>query len=427
MPLIFAAGRLQLGFRFWFLAVLAMESFSLCAANRQTTKVVINADQVLEINGKKVFHIGFDLPPPPTAKAYNGKNAIRELRDAGATFLQTGPGGKETWSDDAVLKREEQWFDAAAKNGMFCWPRLKYVPKPGDAAGKAAFCSVLNRFKNHPAMGVWNSVDEPEWGKYPIEPLKHAYDLIHANDPNHPVSINHAPRGTVESLRRYNSACDITGADIYPIAYPPGRHGGSVFTNRELSVVRDVTRQMIEVAEGKKPVWIYLQVAWSGVLNPGATLRFPTFPEQRFMTYEAIINGARGIIYFGGQIPSACTPADAKLGWNWTFWRRVLRPVVEEIGEFGPVYPALVAPESKLALKVSTPQIEFCVREAGRDLFVLACKGEGATIEAGFTGLPGDFASGEVLFESPRKINTKGGGFTDWFGPFDVHVYRFRR
>jgi len=181
---------------------------------------------------------------------------------------------------------------------------------------------VINRFKDHPAMGVWNSVDEPEWDKHPVEPLRHAYEIIHELDPDHPVSINHAPRGTVASVRRYNVACDITGADIYPVAYPTGLHGGSVFTNQELSVVGDVTRWMVEVAEGRKPVWIYLQIAWSGVVNEGRTLRYPTFPEQRFMTYQAIIAGARGIIYFGGQIPTALTPEDAQLGWNWQFWRR---------------------------------------------------------------------------------------------------------
>ena len=48
------------------------------------------------------------------------------------------------------------------------------------------------------------------------------------------------------------------------------------------------------------------------------------------MTYQAIINGARGLVYFGGHLTKACTPEDAKLGWNWTFWSHVLRPVVEE-------------------------------------------------------------------------------------------------
>src|ERR1041385_5841549 len=119
---------------------------------------------------------------------------------------------------------------------------------------------------------------------------------------------------------------------------------------REISVVGDFTRRMVEVAEGKKPVWIYLQIAWSGVIKPGKTLRFPTLSEQRFMTYQAIIAGARGLIYFGGQLPQALSPEDARLGWNWTFWRRVLKPVIEEIGDKSPLYPALVAPESKLPI-----------------------------------------------------------------------------
>src|SRR6266496_2503051 len=170
-------------------------------ARSKPARVVINADHVLEINGKKVFHIGFDLPPLPDAKAWNGKNGLAELREAGATFIQTGPGGKETWADEAALAREQKWFAAAAKHGLYCWPRLKYVPKIGDAGGEAEFRSVINRFKNHPAMGVWNSVDEPEWRKHPVEPLLRAYQIIHELDPNHPVSINHAPRGTMESLR----------------------------------------------------------------------------------------------------------------------------------------------------------------------------------------------------------------------------------
>jgi len=43
-----------------------------------------------------------------------------------------------------------------------------------------------------------------------------------------------------------------------------------------------------------------LQNSWSGVLQAGRTLRFPTFPRA-FYDYEAIINGARGLIYFGGD------------------------------------------------------------------------------------------------------------------------------
>jgi len=49
------------------------------------------------------------------------------------------------------------------------------------------------------------------------------------------------------------------------------------------------------------------------------------------------------------------------------------------------------------------------------------------TKEAMFTGLPAEIAEGEVMFESPRRVEAKNGAVADWFAPFDVHVYRFKR
>ena len=73
------------------------------------------------------------------------------------------------------------------------------------------------------------------------------------------------------------------------------------------------------------------------------------------------------------------------------------------------------------------PGIEYCVREVGSDLYILACKREGATVEAKFENLPVSEGEGEVMYESPRKVKVTDGKFTDWFGPFEVHVYRFHR
>jgi hypothetical protein len=145
------------------------------------------------------------------------------------------------------------------------------------------------------------------------------------------------------------------------------------------------------------------------------------------MTYQMIINGARGIIYFGGQIAHTLPERDRPFGWNWTHWRRVLRPVIEEIGSKSPLYRALVAPESKLAVKVEGEGIEYCVREVDGDVFVLACRRDRQTAPVSFTGLPFASGSGEVLYEAPRRVEVKDGGFTDWFAPFEVHVYRFSK
>src|SRR5947199_380494 len=65
----------------------------LSVPSARANHVIINSDSVLEIDGKKTFVICFTIAPPPAGKAPNGKNAIAELADAGATFLRAGPEG----------------------------------------------------------------------------------------------------------------------------------------------------------------------------------------------------------------------------------------------------------------------------------------------------------------------------------------------
>src|SRR3989442_3320155 len=96
-------------------------------------------------------------------------------------------------------------------------------------------------------------------------------------------------------------------------------------------MVGDYTQIMRQVADGKKPFWMVLQIAWSGVVKPGKTLRFPTFAEERYMTYQSIIKGARGLVYFGGDVAGALNEQDRALGWNWTFYEKVLHPVLAEL------------------------------------------------------------------------------------------------
>ena len=88
-------------------------------------------------------------------------------------------------------------------------------------------------------------------------------------------------------------------------------------------------------AAGGKPIWMTLQIAWSGVIaterHPANVQRFPSLSQERFMAYQAIVNGARGLAFFGGHLTQIARPADAQAGWNWTFWERVLRPLLEEL------------------------------------------------------------------------------------------------
>ena len=66
----------------------------------------------------------------------------------------------------------------------------------------------------------------------------------------------------------------------------------------------------------------------------GGSGRFaiPSLGQERYMAYDAIINGARGLLFYGGHNPHCYRAQDRALGWNWTFWSQVLKPLLSEIG-----------------------------------------------------------------------------------------------
>ena len=418
---------------------------------------VDQATGALRVAGAKTFPLGLSNPPPLGGKAPNGVDGLKEVADGGATFIRTGRGDWGAGRLEEQLAAERAVLDAAAAHGLHCWLYLGDLPDlPPRAAGTQASTreQMLTRltatFKDHPGLGAYKGVDEPRnpfRGENWIRPagLVRAARRLKALDPQHPLVIIQAPRSTVAQLSPYRPAFDITGADIFPIAYPPGEH--SDLGNKDISVVGDVTRKMVRAAGGK-PVWMTLQVAWSGTVTsarrPNVVPRFPTLHELRFMAYQAIVAGARGLMFFGGHLTQASRPADAEAGWNWTFWGRALRPLLQELSSTAAA-PALVAADAKPQVKSSAKDVEVLTRRDGRFLYVLAVRRGGATSRVGFTGLPKKLngrplTGGQVLFEyvqEPppppigagrqvfRSVSADGGGFRDWLGPHDARVYRF--
>ena len=410
-------------------------------------KVVIDANGVLVAGGRKLFPICLSNGPP---------TRLAEVAAAGVNMLRTGTALWSSEFADGLIAQERTKLDAAAKHGLLCWLWLGDLTDLPPAAGsprERLLAKVVNGLKGHPALGAWKGVDEPRnpfRGANWIRPagLIRGYRRMKQLDPNHPVVLTQAPGSPLAHLTPYRPAFDVTGADIYPVSYPPGIHAGAGSPNRDVSVVGDLTRTM-RAAAGAKPVWMTLQIAWSGVVRskqrPAVVPRFPTLHQQRFMAYQAIVNGARGLVFFGGHLTQVGTPADARAGWNWSYWNEALKPVVAELSS-ADVRPALVAPNAKAAVKAGAKNVEVVTRLDGRTLYVIAVRRGGPTSTVGFTGLPSrqdgqQLRQGEVLGEFVqvpppppigggkqvfRTVSAANGGFRDWFGPHDARVYRFR-
>jgi hypothetical protein len=405
--------------------------------------VVDRATGALVVAERKLFPIVVSNGPPLGAKAPNGEDALAELAAAGAGFIRTG---RHIWnleSIDQQIAAERDVLDAAAAHGLHCWLQLGNVPDLSAralAAKEQLLTQIVGQLKDHPALGAWKGIDEPanpnRPARVPVAGLVRAHRTLRETDPDHPLVVLQAPLGTVAQLAPYRPAFDITGADIYPVSYPPGKHAGG--GKHDIGVVGDITRKMVRAAGGK-PVWMTLQIAWSGVIpteqHPGNVPRFPSLSQERFMAYQAIVNGARGLAFFGGHLTQIARPADAQAGWNWTFWEQVLRPLLEEITSSA-VAPALVAPDATKAVKASTKGVELVTREADGFLYVIAVRRGSGTSRVAFSGLARrrdgqPITGGEVLFEYVRDqfrtVRVADGGFRDWFTQHDARVYRFQR
>jgi hypothetical protein len=421
------------------------------------TVAVDGPSGVLRVGGRKVFPICLSNGPPPDGKAPSGRNGLAEVAAAGVNLIRTGSAAWGPETAPGMIALERQKLDAAASHGLLGWLWLGDLtdlpPRPSPSTPsdrEKLLATVVNGLKGHAGLGLWKGVDEPRnpaRGDNWVRPagLVRGYDRLTALDGKHPLVLIQAPGSTAAQLTPYRPAFDVTGMDVYPVSYPPGIHGGAA--NKTVTVVGDWAR-VIGQAAGAKPFWITLQIAWTGVVRsrdrPAVVPRFPTLQQERFMAYQAIVNGARGLVFFGGHLTQVCTPADAAAGWNWTFWERVLRPLLAELGS-GDVLPALVAPKAKAVVKAGVAGVEVTTRQEGRTLWVLAARRDGGTSTVGFTGLPSKhdgqkLTRGEVLSEwvqeppppplQPneqilRRVTVENRGFRDWFGPLDARIYRF--
>ncbi|MCL6518876.1 MAG: hypothetical protein K6T99_03535 [Armatimonadetes bacterium] len=382
-------------------------------------KVTIDEYRRIFLNGEPWFPICFTpFAPPLGAKDPTGRDAIEVLAEGGVDSFRIGRGHNDP-SEDEECQKYLDWF---AEYGVYGWPYIAdmTVFDPKHPERKERLRQFVERFREHPALAIYKTMDEPAWGKHSIPGMLAAYRYLKQIDPDHPAWMVHAPRDTVELLTKYCKACDIAGIDIYPISVPMGLH--SHLPNKNISVVGDYADFINSAVRGKKPFFMVLQVCWSGVTPPKRILVMPTFHQERYMAYQAIIKGARGLVFFG--MPVALQGKNAELGYNWTFWEEVLRPLLSEFKKGTELYSALVAPPSNLPLSATgAPDIEFTTRKVGPNVYIFAAKRESAEVPVTFLG---DFLDGdiEVLFEN-RAIKARGGSFTDSFGPNDVHVYKF--
>jgi hypothetical protein len=145
------------------------------------------------------------------------------------------------------------------------------------------------------------------------------------------------------------------------------------------------------------------------------------------MIYDAILNGATSLAFYGGNINRCWNESDTARSWNWTFWDAVLEDSIREIAADSPIAPALVNPGTTMRLSANDATTQAISRRGATEdeLWVIAARHGAGSEQVTISGLPAAVQTGTVYTEN-RSVEVRDGSFTDTFERWDVHVYRFQ-
>lgn len=279
-------------------------------------------------------------------------------------------------------------LDHAAERGMMV-----------IAEGVARRPEAIQRFRNHPAILAWNSGDEPDVHNVVPATVGQHIDEVLDLDPDHPLYTTVANPAV---LHRYAPYADVFSNDPYPVRKPDAD---------TIAVAKQTATARASVGR-RRPLWMVPQCFG----YPGGTWAIPTPAQLRSMTYQTVIEGANGVIWYVYD--------DVKFKLN--DHPELVAMVRQLAGELTVLTPAFLGPAYDAARFQSGPDgcIRACAIREGKTLTILAAHTNATDLgpqTLAVPGLAGDTA--EVMFEN-RTVAVADGGLTDAFGPYGVHVYR---
>lgn len=319
----------------------------LTAAAAPAVEVSIEPDRMLAIDGRRTFIRGIYKNPDDDA-------VLKEVAEAGFNLTRCG--------------RDKQALDRLQAHGLYGWcdtGSAAFVPADGSA-NEERLAAMVREVSGHPAFLTWEIPDEIMWNtwldidKKPVtnrekldalraetareaDELARGHEILRRLDPKHPVWMNHAAGGSLDVLANYARGADIIACDLYPLMpYPTG----ALDISRSVLGSIGLTATRMQATAPAKPVWMVLQgMAWGDFENPVFTLQprpsqYPSFEESRFMAYDSIVSGARGVLYWGTHIGGTTAP----------IWGIVMK-TARDLADHGAL---LAAPDAALVPEIET-------------------------------------------------------------------------
>lgn len=344
-------------------------------------RVRFNEKNVCLVDGKPFFPLGM-YHVAWSATKEQMLQCVEDLAAAGFNALHASCTNLDTF---------QEVLDRAQARG------LKVIPE-----GIGANSPALQRFKDHPAILAWNSGDEPDcWNVAPAQVLENI-QAIHDRDATHPCYTTVA---NASLLGHYAGAVDVFSNDPYPLTG----------ANTNLVAVANQTAQARTSVQGRKPLWMVPQCFGYG----DGGWQVPTPAQERSMTYQALIEGANGLIWYTYDDVKFKVVEHPEL---WAMMRQLT-------GEIRQLTPVLLEPAYDAKRFQAGPEgcLRGCAIRDGETLTIMVAHTNDkdlGTQELTVPGLPTQ-GQAEAMFEN-RTVPCADGRLSDAFAPYAVHVYRVK-
>ncbi len=284
-------------------------------------------------------------------------------------------------------------------------------------------CKTYSSFLN------WYLIDEPEAQVTVVTPAmaQARYNQIKTRDPNHSISVVHAPYGNPRPAEIYLAAepppyCDVLMSDAYEIGESSPEFGATLWR-----IAKQAGPHAGLAETHGKNAYIAVVQTHGGDFG----FRIPTYFENRYISYAPIVQGARGLLYW---MHNAYTSEGH---------RSIVVPAVAH--EIQSLVPAIISNSTAVSVSsnkddyngtLGITNVNYLFGADERRGYLIATNNTPNAFSVQFqlsgavlAGTLGTQANVPVMFEQ-RSVTAQPTGnpnnwtLTDGLSPFGVHVYR---
>ena len=261
----------------------------------------IKTIKVLTPKGKAFFPLGF-YHVSNRLTTQQRMVALQDTAAAGFNIIHTGCSNLDDYS---------KFLDEANRLGV-------YVITEFDHAN---YAQIVQKFKDKPAVLGWNIGDDAGDNKTKVQILD-LQQKIKEIDPNHYTSISIS--GWSRKWAEFADAADLIGGQSYPIGYTLSNKIQGL-PNTLVEVNHSFKLASTESSRHNRPFIANIQAfKWDNQ-------RSPTAKEVYNMTYQSLLAGVKGILFFAYD-----DGAKNQIRNNPLVWNR-LKSLVPEIKQLSPI------------------------------------------------------------------------------------------